>query len=47
MRIMARIVEHPPAEALEARHYQAIWLLTQGRTLLELAEAIGRVPHHT
>ncbi len=55
---MARIVEHPPAEALEARfraardatearHYQAIWLLAQGRTVLELTEAIGRVPHHT
>ena len=44
---MARIVEHPPAEALDARHCQALWLLAQGRTVLDLAEAVGRVPHHT
>ena len=43
---MARIVDHLPVEALEARyrashdatearHLQAIWLLAQGRTVLE------------
>ena len=46
---MARIVEHLPVAELEARyraargvtearHYQAIWLLAQGRTFLEVAE---------
>jgi transposase len=52
---MARIVEHLPAEELEARyraardatearHYQAIWLLAQGRTFLEVAEVLAFVP---
>ena len=52
---MARIVEHLPAEELEARyraardatearHYQAIWLLAQGRTVLEAAEVLAFVP---
>src|SRR5829696_2057118 len=52
---MARMVEHLPAEALEARcraardatearHYQAIWLLAQGRTVLEAAEVLAFVP---
>ena len=52
---MARIVEHLPAEALEARyraardatearHYQAIWLLAEGRTVLEVAEVLAFVP---
>jgi transposase len=52
---MARIVEHLPAEELEARyrasrdatearHYQAIWLLAQGRTVLEVAEVLAFVP---
>ena len=52
---MARIVEHLPAEELaaryraardatEARHYQAIWLLAQGRTVLEVAEVLSFVP---
>ena len=50
---MARIVEHLPIEELEARyraardvtearHYQAIWLLAQGRTVLEVAEVGNR-----
>ena len=45
---MARIVGHLPAEELEARyraardatearHYQAIWLLAQGRTVVEVS----------
>ena len=52
---MARIVEHLPAEELEARyraardatearHFQAIWLLAQGRTVLEAAEVLAFVP---
>lgn len=52
---MARIVEHLPVEELEARyraaetvtearHYQAIWLLAQGRTFLEVAEVLAFVP---
>ena len=52
---MARIVEHLPAEELEARyraardatearHYQAIWLLAQGRTVLEAAKVLAFVP---
>src|SRR5918999_5213257 len=52
---MARIVEHLPVEELEARyraardatearHLQAIWLLAQGRTVLEVAEVLSFVP---
>ena len=52
---MARIVEHLPIEELEARyraardvtearHLQAIWLLAQGRTVLEVAEVLAFVP---
>ncbi len=52
---MARIVEHLPVDELEvryrtardvteARHHQAIWLLAQGRTVLELAEVLAFVP---
>ena len=52
---MARIVEHLPVEELEARyrashdatearHLQAIWLLAQGRTVLEVAEVLALVP---
>jgi transposase len=52
---MARIVGHLPIEELEARyraardvmearHYQAIWLLAQGRTVLEVAEVLAFVP---
>ena len=52
---MARIVGHLPVEALEARyraarevtearHVQAIWLLAQGRTFLEVAEVLAFVP---
>jgi len=52
---MARIVEHLPAtelearyraawDATEARHFQAIWLLAQGRTVLEVAEVLSVVP---
>ena len=52
---MARIVGHLPAEELEARyraardatearHYQAVWLLAQGRTVLEVAEVLAFVP---
>ena len=52
---MARIVEHLPIEELEARyraardvtearHFQAIWLLAQGRTVLEVAEVLAFVP---
>ena len=52
---MARIVEHLPVAALEARyraardvtearHYQVIWLLAQGRTFLEVAEVLAFVP---
>ena len=52
---MARIVDHLPLEKLEARyraardatearHTQAIWLLAQGRTVLEVAEVLAFVP---
>ena len=52
---MARIVDHLPVEELEARyraardvtearHYQAIWLLAQGRTFLEVAEVLAFAP---
>src|SRR5215217_7882746 len=52
---MARIVDHLPLEELEARyraaqdatearHVQAIWLLAQGRTFLEVAEVLAFVP---
>src|SRR3712207_2754923 len=52
---MARIVGHLSVEELEAwdragggaqeaRHYQAIWLLAQGRTVLEVAEVLAFVP---
>src|SRR3712207_1076799 len=52
---MARIVEHLPVEELEARyraardatearHLQAIRLLAQGRTVLEVAEVLAFVP---
>ena len=52
---MARIVGHLPVaelearyraarDATEARHYQAIWLLAQGRTVLEVAEVLAFVP---
>lgn len=52
---MARVVEHLPVEdlearfraardATEARHLQAIWLLAQGYTVLEVAEVLAFVP---
>src|SRR5215217_6677295 len=52
---MARIVDHLPLEALEARyraardvtearHTQAIWRLAQGRTFVEVAEVLAFVP---
>ncbi|MBX6742747.1 MAG: winged helix-turn-helix domain-containing protein [Acetobacteraceae bacterium] len=52
---MARIVEHLPLTELEARyraardvtearHYQAVWLLAQGRTFLEVAAVLAFVP---
>ena len=52
---MARIVEHIPVaelearyraarDATEARHTQAVWLLAQGRTFLEVAEVPAFVP---
>ncbi len=52
---MAHIVEHLSVEELEARyraaqdatearHLQAIWLLAQGRTFLEVAEVLAFVP---
>ena len=52
---MARIVEHLSVEELEARyraardvtearHFQAIWLLAQGRTVLEVSEVLAFVP---
>jgi Winged helix-turn helix len=52
---MARIVDHLSLEELElryraardvteARHTQAIWLLAQGRTFLEVAEVLAFVP---
>lgn len=52
---MARILEHLPVTELEARyraardvtearHFQAIWLLAQGRTFLEVAEVLAFAP---
>jgi transposase len=52
---MARIVEHLSIEELEARfraarevtearHFQAIWLLAQGRTFLEVGEVLAFAP---
>src|SRR5215207_232569 len=52
---MARIVGHLSVAELEARyraaqdattarHYQAIWLLAQGRTVLEVSEILSFVP---
>ena len=52
---MARIVGHLPVaelearyraapEVTEARHFQAIWLLAQGRTVLEASEVLAFVP---
>src|SRR3712207_413430 len=52
---MARLDEHLHVEELEARyraardatearHFQAIWLLAQGRTFLEVAEVLAFVP---
>src|SRR5918998_5614728 len=52
---MARIVGHRPVaelearyraarDATEARHFQAIWLLAQGRTFLEVAGVLAFVP---
>jgi transposase len=52
---MARIVEHLPVaelearyraarDATEARHHQAIWLLAQGRTVLEVAAVLAFTP---
>src|ERR687893_1362830 len=52
---MARIVEHLPVaqlearyraarDATEARHYQAIRLLAQGRAFLEVAQVLAFVP---
>ena len=52
---MAQIVEHLPVEELErlyraardateARHIQAIWLLAQGRTVLDVASVLAFVP---
>src|SRR5918998_3840314 len=52
---MARIVGHLPVEELEARyraargatearHFQAIWLLAQGRTVLDVAGVLAFTP---
>ena len=52
---MARIVGHLSVAELEARHraaqdvaearhFQAIWLLSQGRTVLEVSEVLAFVP---
>ena len=52
---MAHVVEHLSVEELEARyraaqdatearHFQAIWLLAEGRTVLEVAEVLAFVP---
>ena len=52
---MVRIIDHLPIEKLEARyraardvtearHTQAIWLLAQGRTFVEVAEVLAFVP---
>ena len=52
---MARIVGHLPAvelearyraarDATEARHFQAVWLLAQGRTTLEVAGVLAFTP---
>src|SRR5829696_3012241 len=54
-RVMARIVGYLPIEELEtryraardateARHFQAIWLLAQGRTFLEVTAVLAFVP---
>ena len=53
---MAHIVEHlslrqlgaryrASHDATEARHFQAIWLLAQGRTVLEVADPISRISY--
>ena len=53
---MVQIVEHLPVEELaaryraaqdatEARHTQAIWLLAQGRAVLEVAGVLAFAPH--
>ena len=34
----------PARDATEARHFQAIWLLAQGRTVLEVSEVLAFVP---
>src|ERR671912_640422 len=52
---MAHIVEHlsvaelearyrAAQDAAEARHFQAIWLLARGRTVLEVSEVLAFVP---
>src|SRR4028119_1780269 len=52
---MARIVGHlsiaelearyrAARDVTEARHFQAIWLLAQGRTVLEVSEVLAFVP---
>ena len=52
---MAHIVKHlslrqlearyrAAQDAMEARHFQAIWLLAEGRTVLEVAEVLAFVP---
>jgi hypothetical protein len=52
---MMRIVEHLPVEELErryraaedateARHIQAIWLLAQGRAVLDVASILAFAP---
>ena len=52
---MVQIVDHLPIEKLEARyraardvtearHTQAIWLLAQGRTVLEVGEVMAFAP---
>src|SRR3712207_6931249 len=53
--IVARIVGHlsvaelearyrAARDATEARHFQAIWLLARGRTVLEVSEVLAFVP---
>jgi len=32
------------SDAVEGRHYQAIWLLARGRTFVEVADVLGFVP---
>ena len=52
---MARIIDHLPVEELEARyraardasearHFQAVWPLAQGRNFVEAAEVLAFVP---